>query len=207
MKPLLLVALLSVPLNASSLYVYTINFGANTYTDHIEWRVTPLGWTMADQYLVLQTDALPDTKHRIGTWAIQVYTANTDYLGHVVPISGLVSEDRLERLPVIWKIIDPPSRQPARESITELAPGSTCNFEHCAWAYFLDHHDPVTPWQDNFWYAVPLNHQGAQYAVSQRWSPTYVNGWTSQLLYLATNFRTATRQLYHTTLYVEMLNF
>jgi hypothetical protein len=138
-----------------------------------------------------------------------------------IPASGLISSDGQERIPLIWRLFDnlpfPRSTVPA---ITENPQCSLCDFDGngCEWFYFLDKGDELIPtagaalqysWQDGFWYSSPLSQNGAYYVANQtsgRFAPTVSsNGFTTQYLVLASNFHNGTRQVYSTTIFVELI--
>jgi hypothetical protein len=58
---------------------------------------------------------------------------------------------------------------------------------------------------------TPITDQGALYSVcangSCRQAPTVSGGKITQYIELAANFRNATRQLYSTTVFVELISF
>ena len=146
------------------------------------------------------------------------------------PKNGLIAADGQSRLPLIWRFYDvdgPPGNNPT--PIVENVDKSNCDFQDCSWAFFLDKGDlqsinggPLTSnWDSScaqndsppstgghYCYTVPLSENGGQYAIANRWKPTYSgDGTVSQELYLASNFRNGTRQIYSTTVFVELLTF
>ncbi len=128
--------------------------------------------------------------------------------------AGLVSADGESRLPLIWAMSDVLGQVP--NGITEN-PNPPCNFVTCNWFYFLDKGDrklvngiESSDWTDNFDYAVPLNQNGWKWgeAPNQRAQPTPGgDGTVSEYLFVAANFRNGTRQVYSTTIFVELLTF
>lgn len=137
-----------------------------------------------------------------------------------LPKSGLVSADGRERIPLVWRVCDvliAPCVDIETRSFPphphECVPRSGCDFTDYSWFYFLDKGDQlqtggriVSNWQDGFGYAVPLNQNGGQYVVGTRWRPTQsADGYTSQYIFVGANFRNGTRQVYSTTIFVELV--
>lgn len=145
---------------------------------------------------------------------------------NVLPKSGLISNDPQTpgqgqvRLPMIWRLFDdlpfPAGKVPP---ITENPPCSSCDFDGtaCDWFFFLDKGDETlgsdnlrhTDWRDAYWYVTPMSRDGWLPSVcpngSCRSRPTVgSDGWTSQYLVVASNFRNATAQVYSTTIFVEL---
>jgi hypothetical protein len=52
-----------------------------------------------------------------------------------------------------------------------------------------------------------MNNAGSQWWIKQRNPPYYSQGWTSQNMLLAANFGRGTRQVFSTTVFVELLTF
>jgi hypothetical protein len=138
-----------------------------------------------------------------------------------LPKSGLISADGRERVPLIWRAYDglpvgyvPPAISEKAKPAGVLCDPSwdQCDFEDCSWAYFLDKGDslvnaptPGTAWQDGADYVVPMNINGTQTVITKRFEPTLVGGWNVGYVYVAANFRNATRQVFSTTLFVELV--
>lgn len=109
--------------------------------------------------------------------------------------------------------------------------GSHCDFLSCNWAYIADKGDLIiksaaasvqSNWTDLFDYDVPLSQYGGQYTIGTRWKPTgdcmcgncgqcapcdTANSGctTSQYLLFGANFVNGTRQLFKTTIFVELV--